>query len=342
MKNTLIIFFVYIFSVIIVIPTTITTIYAINKTTIENELLDEETIYDITDESNTHTEIVTNNETNLSIAKSTENNNFENYIKGVVAAEMPASFNIEALKSQAVAARTYAVKTIIDSQGFFDKNTPNPEALIGSGQAYKTTDELKNDWGNNYDLYNSKIEQAVLATSCEIMTYENKPILAVFHSTSSGLTEQPEDIWATPLPYLKSVDSMVDINAPTYSETLSFTEDKIFSLLKNKYSHLEIQNNDLINNINILERTSAGYVKNIQIGNIIITGMDFRELLGLASGNFTIEKNNNIIEITTKGYGHGVGLSQYGADFMADEGLLYDKILHYYYKDINIINYNEL
>ncbi len=187
--------------------------------------------------------------------KQIKKNNFEDYIVGVVAAEMPISFEEEALKAQAVAARTYAYKRIEDIN--------KPVDYRSIGQAYNTLDELKNKWGSNFEKYYNKVANAVYNTNGIIMTYENIPIEAVFHSTSAGITEVSENIWGRNLPYIKSVDSKVDENAPNFTYTTKVSKDKIVGEISKKFP--KIDKNKIIDSFKITKRSNADYVLEVDI-----------------------------------------------------------------------------
>lgn len=249
---------------------------------------------------------------------------FEEYVKGVLAGEMPASFHIEALKAQAVAARTYVLKKI-------EENKEKDYDVVDSvkNQVYLDEETLKKNWGKNYTKNINNIKQAILETKGEYITYEDEIITAFFFSTSNGKTENCEEVFVEKLPYLKSVDSTWDIEvSPVYNDEKTFTLKEFYSKLGLKYSeNLEVK---------VLSYTEGNSVKNIKINNTIFKGTDVRYKLGLKSADFTITKNNKDVKITTKGNGHGVGMSQYGALAMAKNGYKYDEILKYYYKNVEI------
>ena len=261
---------------------------------------------------------------------------FEEYIKGVVGAEMPALFNIESLKAQAVCARTYALREI-EHMGLTTENLPKPEDI---GQAYLSKSELKERWGDNFEEYYKRIEQAVSETSGEIMVYDDEPILAVFHSTSSGYTENSENIWQNPMPYLKSVESSGDTKAPQYEVSKEISYNEIKNMFKNKYPDIVFSEDNLINQIKINSISDAGYITSVTVGNKNLTGLEIRGALGLRSSSFTMKDTGNSIIFTTKGYGHGAGMSQYGAEAMANEGYTYKEILQHYYTNIDFKNIN--
>lgn len=256
----------------------------------------------------------------------------EQYIKGVVAAEMPALFEEEALKAQAVAARTYALKRMDQNENISQEDI---------GQAYLSKDELKNRWGENYNEYWSRVSKAVDSTRGLVMTYEDEMIDAVFHSTSAGYTENSGNIWSFDLPYLKGVDSHQDENAPDFIAEKIIPSAEVIGKLQQKYSDIVFTDAPLSQQLQIIERSEAGYILKILMGNKILTGADVRQILNLKSSNFIIKQNGDNILFTTKGYGHGVGMSQYGANYMAKEGKKYDEILKHYYQGIKITKYNE-
>ncbi|WP_405726283.1 stage II sporulation protein D [Anaerotignum sp.] len=237
----------------------------------------------------------------------------EEYVAGVVAAEMPAAFHEEALKAQAVAARTYQVRQM--------QAAGTDSVLYDVGQAYITTEEQKEKWGENYSFYGAKIRKAVRETAGEIMVYEGEPILAAFHAQSAGKTEDAVQVWNSDVPYLKSVNSSEDKKAPQHEITVTFSMEEV----KEKLGSTELS---------VRSRTDAGYVSELQAGERILSGREVREKLGLRSASFRIEKKGEDFCFTTHGYGHGVGMSQYGASFLAEEGKTYREILRHYYSGV--------
>jgi stage II sporulation protein D len=249
----------------------------------------------------------------------------EEYIVGVLAGEMPITFKEEALKAQAVAARTYVLKKM-------SYNIKNDYDVVDTvmDQVYLDNDKLKDSWKDNYISNINYLRKVVLETNSEYMTYNDDIIEAFYFSTSSGKTENSEDVFINSVPYLRSVDSSWDNISPVYEETKYFTTYDFFSKLNIKYS----------NNLNIeyIDKTDTGRIKTIKINNVIKTGKEVTNSLNLRSTHFTIEKINDIIKIQTKGYGHGVGMSQYGAEAMARLGYTYQDILKHYYQGIEIKN----
>lgn len=245
----------------------------------------------------------------------------ENYVIGVVAAEMPATFSLEALKAQAVAARTFAYKKITNNKLSFDN------LINDKGQAYITTDKMKANWGNKYDEYYKKISDAVLLTKGEILTYNGEIINAYYFSISNGKTEDSSKVFGE-TEYLLSVDSSWDTTYPSYYASISIPLEEF----KNKVNI----NNDI--QIKEVKRTNSDHVEYIVINDKKIDGVSFRKLLNLRSTDFYINIEGSNVNISTKGYGHGVGMSQYGANAMADLGYRYEDILKYYYTGVKIMH----
>ena len=242
----------------------------------------------------------------------------EEYVLGVVGAEMPASFNIEALKAQTILARTYALKSIKNGKKLTD---------TVSTQAYKDNSELQKLWKNDYTKYYEKIKKAVNETKGKVILYNNEYIDAVYHSTSNGKTENSKNVWKNSLPYLVSVDSSWDKNVKSYKKETIFEINKFCNILK-----LDVEEPityEIIHN-------ETGRVRQITINNKTFSGTEFRNLLKLRSADFEIEINDEKIKVTTYGYGHGVGMSQYGANEMAKQGYSYIQILKHYYTGVVI------
>ena len=255
----------------------------------------------------------------IKINKNNEINelNLEDYIVGVVAGEMPASFNIEALKAQAVASRTYAMyKTEISDTEL--KTTTDD-------QVYITVDEMKEKWGIDFNEYYNKIKKAVKDTKNLVMKQDDKLFKSFYFAMSNGYTEDSSQVFGET--NLESVVSPWDnekLNKFIVSTT--YTKDELKKLL----------NINEIQKIEIISRDKTNRVSKIKVNNKELTGIEFRKLLTLRSTDFTIEEDRDNYIITTKGYGHGVGMSQYGANGMANENYKYDEILKYYYKNIEI------
>ena len=242
----------------------------------------------------------------------------EKYLIGVLSGEMPISYELEALKAQAVAARTYTLKKM-------ETNKNNQYDVVDNtnDQVYLDDNYLQNAWKDNYDKYIKKVKEAVNETSGEYLTYDGKIIKAFFFSTSSGKTENCKDVFGENLPYLVSVSSTWDENSPSYLDKKTFTKEEFYKKLNLPYQE-EL-------NIEII-RNDTNSINKITINNTEIKGTDFRYELDLKSTNIDINQIENNIEITSKGFGHGVGLSQFGAQQLALKGYKYDEILKYYYQ----------
>ena len=245
----------------------------------------------------------------------------EEYVYRVVSSEMPATFNVEALKAQAVASRTYVMYQI-------KKNKEKDYDVYDSenSQVYSEEDKLKEKWKDKYSEYSNKIKKVVVDTIGECIFYDNEIIDALFFSTSVGYTENSEAVFSESLPYLRSVESKWDIEAPSYESEKNFTKQEFCNILNIDCSNLGIE---------VLSKTSTGKIDKIKIANKEYTGKDLRIILELKSSYFEIISDKNIV-IKTKGYGHNVGMSQYGANGMANAGYKYKDIIKHYYTGVEI------
>lgn len=269
----------------------------------------------IKDETTTHTEKPT--EKQITIYRkngSVVSLSMTDYLIGVVAAEMPASFPLEALKAQSIVARTYALKKLASGGKLTDDV---------STQVYRDEAYLRSMWKNQYDTYYNKIKTAVLSTKDLTLRYNGSYIEAIYHSTSNGRTEDAVHVWGNSVPYLKSVESPWDQSAPSYLRTV---EQDVTSL----FATLGIDFSDPVS-LEILSRNESGRISRVRLGDTIYSGVQFRNLLGLRSADFDLEIESGKLKITTRGYGHGVGMSQYGAKGMAESGYSYTQILAHYY-----------
>ncbi|GLY09030.1 stage II sporulation protein D [Bacillus badius] len=258
--------------------------------------------------------------------KKTETFPLEEYVAGVVAAEMPASFEKEALKAQALTARTFIIKQMMSG------SKVNGQANVTdtvAHQVFKTKEELKQLWGKDFDWKSKKINEAVQETAGQVITYNGAPITASFFSTSNGYTENSEDYWNEPLPYLKSVASPWDESSPEYStkQTMPLAEFE---------RKLGISVNGKGEAGTITGRTEGKRIASVKIGGKEFSGREVREKLELPSSDFNWVLKSGDVIITTKGYGHGVGMSQYGANGMAKEGKNYKQIIAHYYQQTKI------
>lgn len=249
------------------------------------------------------------------------------YIFGVVAAEMPALYGVEALKAQAVAAYTFAyTKSLANKDKDYDITTD-----FTVDQAFISREDARKKWGSSADIYEVKIDNAVKSVIGEIITYNNKPITAVYHAISSGKTEKAEDIWGSKVAYLQSVDSSWDKESDNYKSSTSFAISEVKEKLAIK--NFTGKNSTIIGKC---EKTTVGSVKSIKLFGKSFSGAEIREKLDLRSSNFTVKIKDNKMVFTVTGYGHGVGMSQNGANCMAQNGKTYKEILTHYYKGVKI------
>ena len=276
----------------------------------------------------------------INVYKADENKvekmDIEEYLYGVLSSEMPSSFDEEALKAQAIAARTYVIYKMENN---ITSGHKNATVCTNSAhcQAYTSYDNLKQIKGDKWIKSDYiKVKKAVDDTKGQIITYEDKAIVPLYFSTSSGKTENSEDVFSTQYPYLVSVDSPYDESSPKYSTTYSISKNKFIKYIKGVYPKLSISLDKLNNQISILDRTEAGCVKTVQVGNVKISGAEIRKILNLNSSNFSITYDNEEIKFNVKGYGHGVGMSQWGAEGMAKEGYKYYDILFHYFQGTDI------
>ena len=249
--------------------------------------------------------------------------NIDEYLIGVIGCEMPALFEEEALKAGTVAARTYILNKLENDPNYIISSTTND-------QCYNTEEELKEKWDNDYDKYFAKIKKIIEETQGEYMTYNNEIIKAFYFSTSNGKTENVENVFGEQLDYLVSVDSQYDKNTSQYKRTIQLTKDEFLNKL-----NLPKNNNIEITNI---IRNESERIDEITINNQKFKGTNIRKLLDLRSTDFEIKIDENNVTITTKGYGHGVGMSQYGANELAKIGYNYEEILKHYYSGIELKN----
>lgn len=249
----------------------------------------------------------------------------ETYIIGVVASEMPATFKVEALKAQALAARTYILRQMTQGQ---QASLPGKAMVTDTtaNQVYQNTAELKKEWGSQFKQKYDKVAKAVEETRNQVITYKGQLITPSFFSTSNGYTENSQDYWENAVPYLQSVPSPWDKTSPKFSRTTDLTVAKIDSVLNVQLP----QANGKIGHV--VAYTQSHRVATIEIGGKTFTGRDIREKLGLPSTDFTMTEKGNEIMVHTKGFGHGVGMSQYGANALAGMGKSYKDILTYYYR----------
>lgn len=252
----------------------------------------------------------------------------KDYIFGVVAAEMPALYEEEALKAQAVAAYTFAkFRKIENSHKEYDLTDDHL-----NDQSYLTMEKLEKRWGDKMEEYTKKINQAIDEVEGLIITYNDKPILSVYHAISSGMTEDAQNVWGKPYPYLVPVASIGDKLCSDYLTTLTISKDKLCEALKED-AELSGEPQSYFGEI---VRTESGTVKTIKVCGKELTGSKIRSLFSLRSSNFTVNYADDNFTFNVFGYGHFVGMSQNGANYMAQQGSNYKEILSHYYTDCKI------
>jgi stage II sporulation protein D len=262
----------------------------------------------------------------------------EQYIEGVVSAEMPAEFELEALKAQALAARTYIIRRLNENK--FD-DVPEGAHVMDTikHQAYLDEQQRREVWGEQFAWKNERIRQAVRATAGLILTYDGHPIDATFFSTSNGFTENASEYWEQPIPYLRSVASPWDIQSPRYENTVVKSVAEIEQKLGVSISREASSRGTWYQ---VVERTTGNRVGKIRIGGKEFTGREVRERLGLNSSAFSLELRDGHVYITTRGYGHGVGMSQWGANGMAKTGKSAEQIVKYFYQGVSLQKYQTI
>ncbi len=260
------------------------------------------------------------------------------YLIGCVASEMPATYHEEALKAQAVAAYTNLVRM---------KQTPD-QSLNGADisdspskhQGYLDENTRREKWGDKYDVYNEKVTSAVTSVIGEIIEYDGSPIYAVYCAICPGRTESAENIWGGSVPYLQSVVSSGDRLSPDCSSTVVLSAEQVREMTASD-SEISLSDDpeEWLTNIETAD-TGTGVVKSITVGGKAITGIDARNMFSLRSPSFTVAYADGSFTFNVSGYGHCVGMSQYGADYMARQGSSYKEILEHYYKGARVVAYN--
>ena len=260
----------------------------------------------------------------------------DDYLLGVVSSEMPASFEQEALKAQAVVARTYTIYKITNGNKHENADICDDSKCC---QAWISKEDRLDKWNEGErDTNWEKIVEAVNNTKGKIITYEGKAINAFFHSNSGGITDTATAVWGgTNYPYLQAVQTSGEDSYNQYNSEVIITKDEFISKIKEKHSEFAIDFS-LDNQIEILDYTDGERIKTIRIGNLNLSGVEIRTLFGLKSAKFEINIEGDNIKFNVIGYGHGVGMSQTGADSMAKQGKCYDEIIKHYYTGVEIID----
>ena len=304
-----------------------------NSTEVMDNAISEEIAYTNNDDNNHHYNNI------IKVLFTGENEireiDIDEYLYGVVSAEMPASYEMEALKAQAVVARTYTLYKIENNA-----NKHGDAAICTDStccQAWISKEARLEKWQEDVrNEYWDKIVQSVDSTKGEVITYNGKLINAFFHSNSGGKTELPVNVWGGEgYPYLQTVETSGEEGYSQYQSFAEFTKEELLNKLREKYADIELE----LNTIEIIERYESGRIKTIRFGNKEIAGVEARSILGLRSANFEFTIENDKIKFTVYGYGHGVGMSQTGADSLAREGKNYNEIIKHFYTGVEIENY---
>ena len=260
--------------------------------------------------------------------------NLDEYLLGVVSAEMPANFEIEALKAQAIVARTYTIYKIINGSKHESADICDNASCC---QAWISKEERLSKWNEEEREINwNKIEEAVYSTKGKIITYEGKPINAFFHSNSGGITDTANSVWGgSNYPYLQAVTTSGEDSYKQYNSSVALKKEEFIKKIKEYHNDFEIDLGDN-NQIQILEYTEGERVKTIKLGNLTLSGVEIRNIFGLKSAKFEIVLEGENIKFNVIGYGHGVGMSQTGADSMAKKGANYEEIIKHFYEGVEI------
>lgn len=253
------------------------------------------------------------------------------YLWGVVAAEMPASFSQEALKAQAVAARTYALHRG-PTQNHPDADLCTDYACC---QAWISKADAQSNWGDNALTYTNKITTAVADTGNQVILYDGQLIDAVFHSSSAAATQDAVEVWGNSVPYLQSVDSPEGDGVPNYQSEVTLTAQEFKDAFLAARSEASL-GEDPAAWVSDIQRTDGGSVHTITIGGVTVTGAQARQIFSLRSATFDLRYADGTFTFAVTGFGHGVGMSQYGADTMAKAGKTYQEILLHYYTGVTV------
>ncbi len=259
------------------------------------------------------------------------------YVIGAVCAEMPASFHSEAIKAQAVAAHTYA-----ERQRLHEKEYPTAELNgadfsndVSKYQGYYTEAQARQVFGADFEKSYSRISECVDEVLDYTIVYKDEPIISAFHSMSSGVTESAENAWGTAVDYLVPVDSGYDVNAPMYTNEVRYSKEVMQYKLESAFPGVELGEN-MVGWLVVRDVSEQGTVLKADVGNMSVTGGEVRTALALRSACFEVKYEGEEAVITTKGFGHGVGMSQYGANSMAAEGRSWREILEHYYTGCSV------
>ena len=268
----------------------------------------------------------------LTVLDSSTNETFEvtfkDYLFGVVAAEMPMTYEDEALKAQTVAAYTYTLYTVSKNEN--EKYDISTDSSIFQG--YISHEKAREKWGDKADEYQKRLTDIISSVEGEYLCFEGSPIFAAYHAISGGKTESCENVWGDSLAYLTPKESLGDLLATDYLSNVTVSTDDLKAAFKDKCEF----SGDPKGYIGEISKTDSGFVKEIKVGNTALSGIHFRECIILLSANFDVAYADGIFTFSVRGHGHGVGLSQNGANYMAQQGNTYTEILNWYYTGCSI------
>ncbi len=266
------------------------------------------------------------------VSNKTINLTMHEYVCGSVAAEMPLAYEEEALKAQAIACYTNALRLKSTSDNKSNGDISDNTAIH---QGYIDENERKKKWGKDFEKYEEKLQDAVNSVENTAIYYNDELCVAAFCAISNGKTEDAKYLWGTEVPYLKSVESEGDKLSPGYASTLSYSKSEFTKLIKNEKNKTD-NINTLKNIIKTTKKSPSGTVLKCEINGNEYTGEEVRKLFSLRSPTFTVKSTDSAITFSVSGYGHGIGLSQYGANYLAQQGYSYEEILKHYYTGVEI------
>lgn len=262
------------------------------------------------------------------------------FVYGAVITEMPPTFSPEALKAQAVASYTFFCKKRREQRAKPQKELKGADFVVNTKDwhYYVSKQQMQERWGKNFEKNYSKLTRAVDSVYGEVLENDGELILAAYHAISGGKTEKSRDVFGGDLSYLTSVPSPGDLFAPNYCTKSEFSKEKIKGIILSKSPSAKIEDNPE-KWLGAIKRTPSGMVKTITLGGVEFKGLELRKYLGLRSADFDVTYKDGHFEVTVRGYGHGVGMSQYGAEYMAKQGSDYKQILSWYYPNTDVIKY---
>lgn len=260
------------------------------------------------------------------------------YVLGSVLSEMPPQFHPEALKAQAVAAHSYILRCKNQQESSPDPSLHGAYLQVNLDQrsGYVSEATAREMFGNKFDIYYPIVRDAVKEVENQILIYRGEPIVAAYHSISAGMTEAASNVWVGSADYLIPVESPGDRLAPDYETTETFSQDVVAERLCSAYPQLTLPE-DPGSWFSDISRSLSGYITEVRIGDTAIEGQTLRNLFGLRSSDLDIRYQDGVFSFTATGYGHGVGMSQYGADYMGRQGSSYAQILEHYYPGAQLV-----